>query len=138
MTMISREPRQILGFEVGSSVSASSIQKIVDRNVVAENYFTDGSPSYLGVDFVGGKHIANSLNKKDAHIVESINADLRHYIAGLRRRSRCFFRSVETLRAVLSIFVSAYNKFGEAKLNYRNRYPHRKSRDYRFSIIDFW
>jgi hypothetical protein len=37
MTMISREPRQILGFEVGSSVAASSIQKTVDNNVVAEN-----------------------------------------------------------------------------------------------------
>jgi IS1 family transposase len=49
------------------------------------------------------------------HNVESVNADLRHYIAGLRRKSRCFFRSLETMRAVLTVLINAYNKFGHAK-----------------------
>ncbi|MDR1093190.1 MAG: hypothetical protein LBL66_03485, partial [Clostridiales bacterium] len=41
------------------------------------------------------------------------------YIAGLAWRSRCFYRSLETLNAVLALFVNAYNKFGDYKLRYR-------------------
>jgi len=54
--------------------------------------------------------------------VESINADLRHYIPGLRRRSRIFYRTLETFQAVLSVFVDAYNKFGDYKLNRKRLY----------------
>ena len=75
----------------------------------------------------------------DTHLIEGSNADLRHYIAGLRRKSRCFFKSLETLKAVLYLFINAYNKFGEAKLEYANRYYNRyKGRvDYPFSHLDF-
>jgi hypothetical protein len=43
----------------------------------------------------------------------------------LSRRSRCYFRSIETMNAVLSLFIQAYNKFGEAKLNCRKPVKHR-------------
>jgi IS1 family transposase len=46
-------------------------------------------------------------NKRDTHNVESVNADLRHYIPGLARRSRCFFRSLKTFQAVLKVFIDA-------------------------------
>ncbi|MCL1945332.1 MAG: hypothetical protein FWF56_05990, partial [Firmicutes bacterium] len=32
------------------------------------------------------------------------------------------FRSLDTFKAVLTIFVNAYNKFGDAKLNFINKY----------------
>ena len=64
-------------------------------------------------------------NKADTHNIESSNADLRHYIAGLARRSRTFFRSQETLEAVLAVFIDAYNKFGEAKERYQVLVEHR-------------
>jgi IS1 family transposase len=117
MTMLSREPRQIVAFDVDNSVKSECIQDMVDNAPQAENYYTDGGQSYLGVDFIG-RHRRNVRDKSDTHNIEGSNADIRHYIAGLRRRSRCFFRKMETLKAVLSIFVHAYNKFGAAKLEY--------------------
>ncbi|MCL2023470.1 MAG: hypothetical protein FWG82_03770, partial [Oscillospiraceae bacterium] len=39
--------------------------------------------------------------------------------------SRCFFRLLETLQAVLEIFVEAYNKFGEYKMKYHRPNQHR-------------
>ena len=118
--LISRTPRQIVNFAVESSKTAKDIQKIVDNAPNAYQYNTDGYHSYMDVIFPG-YHKRNIESKKHTHNVESVNADLRHYLPGLRRRSRCFYRSLETLRAVLSIFINAYNKFGEAKLKYRRR-----------------
>ena len=135
MTMLSREPRQIVAFAVDNSVNAAAIQKMVDNVPQADNYFTDGGQSYLGVDFIS-RHCRNIHDKRDTHNIEGSNADLRHYIAGLRRRSRCFFRKVETLKAVLGIFVDAYNKFGAAKLEYRLRHPD-CGRDFHFIHLDF-
>ncbi len=122
MTMLSREPRQIVAYAVDTSVNAALIQKMVDDTVQARKYYTDGGSAYLGVDFIG-RHVSNINDKSDTHNIESSNADLRHYIAGLRRRSRCFFRSIETLGAVLCVFVHAYNRFGDAKLQYMQNYP---------------
>jgi IS1 family transposase len=95
MTMISRVPRQILAFEVDSSVKSERIQAMVDRMPLAQKYFTDGGVSYLDIDF-WRRHSRNVHNKNDTHIIEGSNADIRHYIAGLRLRSQCFFRSFET------------------------------------------
>jgi IS1 family transposase len=145
MTMISREPRQIIGFAVAADKSSYRIQEFVDNAPEAKKYCTDGYMGYLDVIFPG-RHARNVNNKKDTHNIESTNADLRHYIAGLARRSRCFFRSIETLTAVISVFVNAYNKFGEMNLKYRKPVKHKsnthakhlhKFRDVPFSILDF-
>ena len=145
ITMISREPRQIVGFAAEYDKSAGRIQEIVDNSPPAQMYYTDGYAAYCDVDYFG-KHIRNIRDKSDTYIIESINADLRHYIPGLARRSRCFYRSIETLQAVLSIFIDAYNKFGEAKLKYRVLTNHKsknpdthlhKYRELPFSILDF-
>jgi IS1 family transposase len=145
ITLISREPRQIIGFEAAHDKSARRIQMIVDKAPPAQFYCTDGYIAYCDVDF-WGQHIRNVHDKSDTHHVESINADLRHYIPGLKRRSRCFYRSIETLQAVLSVFIDAYNKFGEAKLKYRVLAAHKptttrrrlhKYQDLPFSVLDF-
>ncbi len=135
MTMLSREPRQIVNFAVDKSVNAVRIQGMVDEVPQANNYYTDGGQSYLGVDFFGC-HRRNIRDKSDTYNIEGSNADIRHYIAGLQRKSRCFFRKIETLIAVLSIFFHAYNKFGAAKQQYRLRYPD-CGRDFPFTHLDF-
>ena len=84
MTMVSREPRQIVAFEVDHSIRAERIQSMIDRSPYAENYYTDGGTSYLDVIF-GGRHRRNIHSKSDTHIIESTNSDIRHYIAGFRR-----------------------------------------------------
>lgn len=135
MTMISRNPRQIVGFAVDKSVNSVRIQDMVDSVEAADKYCTDGCQVYRNVIF-GGRHMQNFRDKKDTHLIESTNADLRSYISGLARRSRCFYRSIETLEAVLSVFVDAYNKFGEAKQKHR-AYSKQKYYDPPFSILDF-
>ena len=144
MTMLSREPRQIVGFNVDKSIKSKTLQAIVDGVPFAEKYYTDGCLTYLDVVF-GGKHIRNEEDKSDTHNIESSNSDLRHYVPGLARRNRCFYRSLETQRAVLAVFIDAYNKYGEAKLKYRKPVKHKskkpkhlhKYRDLPFSILDF-
>jgi len=145
MTMVSREPRQIISFDVQHDMKSFRLQGIVDNAPDAKEYCTDGCVGYLNVVFPG-RHNRNVRNKSDTHIIEGVNADLRHYIAGLSRRSRCFFRSLETLHAVLDVFINAYNKFGEAKIKYRVPVIHKnpnnskhlhKFRDTPFNLLDF-
>ena len=135
LTLVSREPRQILAFEVETCVASETVQKLIDRCPAAKVYHTDGGRAYLDVAFPGA-HDRNIHDKSDTHNIEGTNADLRHYIAGLRRRSRCFFRKRETLLAVLGLVIEAYNKFGAWKHRYRQKYPS-CGRDYPLSHVDF-
>jgi len=135
MTMVSRLPRQIVGFDVAFDKSPERIQAIVDNAPAAENYCTNGWTGYIDVVYPG-QYIRNVSNKNDTFTVEGVNADLRHYIPLLARRSRCFPRKLETLKAVIEVFVVAYNKFGMAKMKFRqNRNP--KSGELPFSVLDF-
>ena len=133
ITMISREPRLIVGFDVAYDKSRERIQNIVDSSPEADFYFTDGYLGYVDVVYPG-KHIRNVRDKKDTHNVESINADLRHYIPILARRSRCFARKLDTLYAVVAVFVDAYNRFGMEKHKFRQRH---KNLVLPFSVVDF-
>ena len=60
-------------------------QGIVDEAPEAEIYATYGYVAYLKAVYPG-EHIRNIHNKADTHIVERINADLRHYISGPAQR----------------------------------------------------
>ena len=112
----------ILGFDVAQDKTSQRIQQIVDSAPEARRYYTDGYVGYLDVIYPG-RHIYNIHDKKDTFTVEGVNADLRHYIPILARRSRCFPRKLETLYAVVEVFVAAYNRFGIAKYNYRLHHP---------------
>ena len=133
--VVSRLPRQIVGIDAAFDKSPERIQALVDAAPPADNYCTDGYWGYIDVVYPG-RHVRNVRNKNDTFTVEGVNADLRHYIPILRRRSRCFPRKLETLQAVLRVFADAYNAFGTAKMNFRqNRNP--KSRELPFSVLDF-
>jgi len=115
MTMVSRELRQIVGYRVSPNKAAGTIQQMVDAAPAANQYCTDGYFGYF--------------------TVEGVNADLRHYIPTLARRSRCFPRKLENLQTVLSVLVQAYNRFGRQKMLYRSRYH---SSSVPFSLFDFF
>ena len=129
MTMVSRFPRQIVGFAVDKSVNSKSIQQIVDSVPSAKYYFADGCQVYKDVDFLGNLKQTYGFDKSNTHNIESTNSDLRHYIPALKRKSRCFPRKKENLSSVLSVFISAYNKYNEAKLRYDRAPP--------FSFLNF-
>lgn len=131
--MVSRESRQIVGFNVAFDKLSERIQNIVNNTPEAKYYCTDRYNGYIDIVYPG-KHIRNIYNKSDTFTVEGVNADLRHYIPVLARRSRCFPRSMETLKAVVAVFVDAYNQFGLAKFKYRQK---RKNGELPFSFVDF-
>ena len=59
-------------------------------------------------------------DKSETYRVEGVNAELRHYLARLVRRSRCFSRCIKALRAAIKLFVFAWN----SRQLYKKRYPH--------------
>lgn len=134
ITMVSRNPRQIVGFDVAFDKAPERIQNIVDNGPEAKFYCTDGYRGYIDVVYPG-RHVRNIHDKCDTFTVEGINADLRHYIPILARRSRCFSRSPETLQAVVAVFVDAYNRFGLAKFKYRRFH---KTGQLPFALVDFF
>lgn len=133
MTMVNRLPRQIVGFDVAHDKSPERIQAMVDAAAPANRYASDGWSGYIDVIYPG-KHIRNTHDKSDTFTVEGVNADLRHYIPILARRSRCFARTLETLRAVVQVFSDAYNRFGYAKYHYR---LHHTKGGLPFAFVDF-
>ena len=106
---------------------------MVDNASPAEKYCTDGYLGYIDVAYFG-EHIRNTRDKSDTFTVESVNSDLRHYIPILRRRSKCFARSLETMQAVVEVFVDAYNKFGEEKQRFREQFG---MKELPFGIVDY-
>ena len=105
----------------------------MDNAPPAEAYCTDGYLGYIDIVYPG-KHIRNVNNKNNAFTVEGINADLRHYIPILARRSRCFARSLETLTAFVAVFIEAYNRFEPAKQHFQK---HRTKGEPPFGLVDF-
>jgi IS1 family transposase len=134
LAIVSRYPRQIIGFDVAYDKSPERIQEMVDKAPSASNYCTDGFLGYVDVVYPG-QHVRNARDKSDTYTVEGVNADLRHYIPVLARRSRCFARTLETLHAVINVFVDAYNRFGIAKAIYRQ---FRKSGELPFALVDYF
>jgi hypothetical protein len=64
MTMMSRLPRQIVGFDAAYDKSPERIQHIVDNAPEAKTYCTDGWSGYRDVVYPG-QYIRNVHNKKD-------------------------------------------------------------------------
>ena len=56
-----------------------------------------------------GSHIL-SVGKRETYTMERLNAKLRTYLGRLKRRSRCFSRSLEALQHALRLFVWHYNR----------------------------
>lgn len=64
MTMVSRQPRMIVGVEIAGDKLSYRIQKIVDNAPDVEKYCSDSYGGHLDVIYLG-KHIYNTHNKKD-------------------------------------------------------------------------
>ena len=116
--MVTRKPRQIVGFDIVYDRNENRIQKIVDKTVKAKFYYSDANPSYQNVSYFGKHYYFR--NKSHTFTVEGVNFDIRKYIAALQRKSKCFFRSLATFKAVMRIFVIAYNSFGKFKFDFPN------------------
>jgi len=78
----------------------------VDAVPQAHFYYSDLFAPYHSLLYTPGIHTPMP-NKSQTFRVEGDNAELRHYLARLARRSRCFSRCIHALRHAIKLFVFA-------------------------------
>jgi len=123
ITFIDRESRRIAGHKVSESKDVETIQEIADTSPKAACYHSDGYSAYAETVYYGN-HYAH-YDKSETYTVEGVNSDLRRYIPGFARRSKCFYRKIETVIAVMAVFVRAFNLFALKKFHTRKLAQHR-------------
>jgi insertion element IS1 protein InsB len=100
---------------------------MVDEASKARRYYSDAFDAYERLWYHGGIYEV-SQGKTDTYSVEADNAELRHYLARLARRSRCFSRCPEALKAALRLFIYAFNH----RQLYKQRFPRYPAHVYQF------
>ena len=96
------------------------LQGVIDRAPHAPRCFSDAALVYRELSYRGAH--TSMYNKSETYSVEAVNADLRHYLARLGRRSRCFSQCIPALKRAVDLFVRCYNARQLRKRNYP-RYP---------------
>lgn len=91
---------------------------MVDEAPKAKQYYSDGFDAYQWLWYHFGRYEV-SQGKSETYAVEADNAELRHYLARLARRSRCFSRCPYALACALRLFVYSFNQ----RQLYKQRYP---------------
>lgn len=104
-----------------------AFQAVVDQTPHGRQYFSDHNPIYPGLVYYPGM-LSVSDGKTETYSVEGVKADLRHYLARLVRRSRCFSRSPFALECAIKLFVFCHNN----RQLYIYQYP-----NYASHLLDF-
>jgi IS1 family transposase len=107
---VCRESGLVVGFRVLGERSWEAMQELVDELPPAHRYCTDQFSLYADLDWPNNSNHVVSEGKRDTHTIESLNANLRHYLGRLRRRSRCFSRCMEALNRAVRLFVWHYKQ----------------------------
>ena len=108
-----RRTRCILGFGVVWERDWDAMQQVVEDAPAACHYFSDGFPTYAQLMYPGAHAVAPG--KSQTFSAEGDNAELRHYLARLGRRSRCFSRCLWALTRAVALFVYAWNRRQRAR-----------------------
>ena len=126
MTMVDRATRCFLGIRAVLQRTQTVGQQMVNQ-ARAEQYYSDQFPLYDSLTYLRGYHLS-LFDKSETYSVEGNNAELRHYLTRLARRSRCFSRCLNWLNRHLKAFAHAWNR---RQLHNRD-HPHDKKH-----VIDF-
>ena len=126
MTIVDRLTRCFLSWRVVTTRDQWVAQDMVCE-APAQSYFSDQFHIYLELYYPQAKHEARP-DKCQTYSVEAGNSELRHYLARLVRRSRCFSRCLDALKMHVKIFIHAWNK----RQLYRQQHP-----TYSTHLIDF-
>ena len=121
MIAVARESRLIVGEWVTRVFDAPGMQTMADTLPEASRYCTDGSAVYPEIIWPDAAWHQISIAKEETYTIEGINADLRTYLGRLKRRSRCFSRSLEKLHEAVRLFVWHDNRRRRA-INADRRY----------------
>jgi insertion element IS1 protein InsB len=97
-----------VGWAVNAERSETILQRMVDDAPQAAFYFSDLFAAYR--QLIHAPRLYTPIpDKSETYRVEGDNAELRHYLARLARRSRCFSRCIEALRCAIKLFVYVWN-----------------------------
>ena len=108
MTFVDRPTRCIVGWRIAYQVTDDLLQAVADDAPQARWYYSDELAAYQDLAFDFGVHFAMP-DKSQTYSVEGDNAELRHYLARLVRKSRCFSRHIDALCAAVRLFVFCWN-----------------------------
>ena len=108
MTMVDRATRCFLAIRAVVERTRLVGQQMVDQAGAAQ-YYSDQFPLYDSLTYRRGYHLSLS-DKSETYSVEGNNAELRHYLTRLARRSRCFSRCLDWLNRHLKAFAHAWNR----------------------------
>ena len=111
------------------------MQELLNTTVEGWHYYSDRFEAYQTVLYWPARHhpmedtlvpqsrrldeVADSARESETYSVEGNNAELRHYLARLARKSRCFSRCLVALRRAIQLFVYAFNR----RQLYKQRFP---------------
>ena len=109
MTQVDRATRCILSWAVVWERTTEALQDVVAGAAPAAQYYSDALATYETLVYYPGRH-AVAPGKSQTYSVEADNAELRHYLARLGRKSRCFSRSIDALHGAVKLFVQAWNR----------------------------
>jgi len=118
MTWVERKTRCIVAHCVVWHRTEEALREMVWQVMPsAKQYFNDAFALYDTIGYPGEHQ--SLANKRETYSVEGDNAELRHYLARLGRRSRCFSRKIEALRRAVDLFVMAWNR----RQRFHRRFP---------------
>ena len=123
MTDVDRATHCIVGWDVVWERTTSALQAMLDRAPFARHYYSDAFVTYGTLVYRPGLHTALP-NKSQTYSVEADNAELRHYLARLVRKSRCFSRCIHALWRSVKLFVCAWNRRQLFKRAFPNAIAH--------------
>jgi len=126
LTIVDRETRCILSWDVVKERTSENLQACLERAPHSAQYYSDAFPVYDTLYY--GAPYELRQDKQETYSVEAVNADLRHYLKRLARKSRCFSRCIHALKSALHIFVFCYNQ----RQLMKRLYP-----AYSYNLIDF-
>lgn len=126
-TLVDRESRCFWGWDVLAERTAPALQALVDASPRAFQYNTDDFSVYHALNWRGQYHLV-APGKSQTFAVEANNAELRHYLARLARRTRCYSKKLAWLKLMTRLFVYYWNK----RQLYQRQYPH-----YRQTLVSF-
>ncbi|MFN8381835.1 MAG: IS1 transposase [Anaerolineales bacterium] len=113
-----RDTRCILSWDVVFERTSEALQVCLERAPQAKPYYSDAFPLYDTLYY--GAPYEMRTDKQETYSVETVNADLRHYLKRLARKSRCFTRRLQSLAKNLQLFIYCYNDRQLAKRRFPN------------------
>ena len=105
---VDRNAKKFIDFVIGDR-STKTGKKLADKlkNVSAKTWFmADYWQPYQGF-LLSHKHIQS---KAETFTVEGYNSLFRHFLARLRKKSKCYSKSIEMLSFSIELLISKHNR----------------------------